>query len=134
VSELIMSQLGSWSCPCGGQVTAAEDELGRPAVIHSMPTCKDYDRIDSPVDFLAWLNSVKRTEKQLTVLPSLGTTYSVGWLRDDGLFHQFAQAVPGERFRPVNGNGGPHWPCSVCDAHGYTEADFDRQMKQLEFS
>lgn len=71
--------------------------------------------------------------KQAQVFQSLGETVSVGWLRDDvpSVVHVFAQCKPGERFQPSNGAGGPHWPCKVCEAHGYTEDDFHAQMGAL---
>ncbi len=70
--------------------------------------------------------------KQLKVFASLGSTHSVGWERDDlPMVHVFGNAEPGARFKPSNGRGGPHWPCPVCQAHGYTEADFHRQLKAL---
>lgn len=71
--------------------------------------------------------------KQLEILQSLGTTRSVGWVRDDipSLFHTFADAERGARFVPSNGRGGPHWPCPVCEAHGFTEWDFHTQMTAL---
>lgn len=70
--------------------------------------------------------------KQLKVYGSLVTTNSVGWGRDDmPVIHVFAQAEPGAVFKPSNGRGGPHWPCVVCDEHGYTEDDFHKQMAAL---
>jgi hypothetical protein len=47
------------------------------------------------------------------------------------MVHVFAQAKPGEPFQPSNGRGGPHWPCPVCEAHGYTKEDFHREMVEL---
>ncbi len=70
--------------------------------------------------------------KQIKIYPSMLSTLSVGWLRDDlPMVHVFAQAEPGAAFRTGNGNDYPHWPCAVCEAHGYTEADFGRQMLEL---
>lgn len=72
-------------------------------------------------------------KKTLEVIPNLEGDLAVGWMRDDmsHVFHAFAMAAPGAAFQPSNGHGGPHWPCPVCDAHGYTEADFDEQMNKL---
>jgi hypothetical protein len=63
--------------------------------------------------------------KQLQVYSSLGTTFSVGWERDDlpMLVHVFANAAPGERFDVQK-----HWPCKVCESHGYTEVNFHAQI------
>lgn len=71
--------------------------------------------------------------KQLKVFPSLATTLSVGWRRDDvdGVVHVFGQAEPGQPFALSNGRGGPHWPCPVCVAHGYTPEDFHTQIREL---
>jgi hypothetical protein len=70
--------------------------------------------------------------KQLQIFGSLAAEQSVGWLRDDArLVHVFAQAKPGERVMPSDGCGGEHWPCQVCDHHGYTEEDFWSQLAQL---
>lgn len=70
--------------------------------------------------------------KQLEIWPSMVSTLSVGWERDDlPLVHVFAQAEPGQAFQPGDGQGGPHWPCVVCVMHGYTRADFERQMTAL---
>ncbi len=70
--------------------------------------------------------------KRIRVFSSLDSTNSVGWAREDlPLIHVFAQAKPGEAFQPSNGNGGPHWPCAVCDAHGYTPEMFHAQMLVL---
>jgi hypothetical protein len=70
--------------------------------------------------------------KELKIYPSLTTTQSVGWDRDDApLVHVFAQAEPGQPFTPTNGRGGPHWPCKVCIYHGYTKADFHNQISRL---
>ena len=66
---------------------------------------------------------------KLQVFASMGEEFSVGWKRDDApLIHVFAQAKPGHRFTPGNGRGGLHWPCPVCDAHGFTEGDFYEQI------
>lgn len=76
------------------------------------------------------LDTDASAKKQLEFLPSLGGTIGVGWKRDDipGIFHMFASVLPGERFTARNAEGGPHWPCEVCVAHGYTEADFHKQV------
>ena len=67
--------------------------------------------------------------KLLRVLRSMGAKFGVGWERDDvDMIHIFATAAPGEAFCASNGHGGPHWPCEVCDSHGFTEADFYDQM------
>lgn len=67
--------------------------------------------------------------KRLQVFPSLGNTFAVGWLRDDvPMIHTFANVAPGTRFQPSDGKGGPHWPCSVCKAHEFTEQDFVDQI------
>jgi hypothetical protein len=70
---------------------------------------------------------------KLQVFRSLAAQSSVGWLRSDvPMVHVFAQALPGEAFRPSNGpEGGPHWPCIVCDHHGYTQEDFYVEMLAL---
>lgn len=68
-------------------------------------------------------------DKQLELYHSFGGTIGVGWLRDDmKVIHMFANERPGEIFQPSDGNGGPHWPCGVCDEHGYTEKDFRDQI------
>ena len=71
--------------------------------------------------------------KQLEVFRSLGETVSIGWKRDDvPRIHVFGQGKEGEYFQPASGpEGGPHWPCVVCDHHGYTEADFHEQLTRL---
>lgn len=62
--------------------------------------------------------------KRLEVYRSLGPELSIGWERDDlPLIHVFAQKVPGGAFS-VDG----HWPCQVCEAHGFTERDFHSQI------
>lgn len=74
--------------------------------------------------------------KQLQIFRSMDPmSQSVGWLRDDPtkMVHVFAQAAPGEPFQPSNGRGGPHWPCSVCESHGYAELDFKQQMLALMY-
>ena len=69
-------------------------------------------------------------KKQLKVFRSMGAQFGVGWTRDDlPMIHVFAMAASGERFRPSNGDDGPHWPCTVCDDHGFTEADFRDQIQ-----
>jgi hypothetical protein len=70
---------------------------------------------------------------KLKVFRSLAPQNSVGWLRSDlPMVHVFAQALPGETFRPSNGpEGGPHWPCIVCEYHGYTQEDFHSDMLEL---
>lgn len=69
---------------------------------------------------------------KLQIYPSLGTTFSVGWMRKDvPMVHVFAQAKSGEKFWPSDGHGGPHWPCIVCDYHGYTENDFHKEMREI---
>ena len=74
-----------------------------------------------------------KPKKQLEIMPSIGETFAVGWLRDDmpNVVHVFANALQGQIFKPGNGFGGPHWPCKVCEAHGYSEEDFDVQMRAL---
>ena len=67
--------------------------------------------------------------KQLSVFRSMGPKFGVGWKRDDApLLHIFAMAASGEVFQPSDGHGGPHWPCEVCDHHGFTEKDFHEQI------
>jgi len=68
--------------------------------------------------------------KQLRVFASMGGTYGVGWPRDDlPMIHMFCASVPpGAAFQPSDGHGGPHWPCDVCDTHGFTEQDFTDQI------
>ena len=68
--------------------------------------------------------------KQLKVYRSLATSLSVGWQRDDlPLVHVIAQAEPGEVITPSKGpQGGPHWPCTVCENHGYSEKLFYEQL------
>jgi hypothetical protein len=69
---------------------------------------------------------------QLQVFRSLAPEFTVGWKREDlPMVHGFAQALPGTAFQPSDGHGGPHWPCKVCDYHGYTEEDFYRDMVVL---
>jgi hypothetical protein len=69
--------------------------------------------------------------KKLQVFTSIVGTYTVGWERDDlPLIHMFFEGVaPGEPFRPSDDAGGPHWPCMVCDTHGFTEQDFHDQIR-----
>lgn len=70
--------------------------------------------------------------KQIKVFGSLTDVLSVGWMRDDiRMVHVFGQARAGEPFQPSNGQGGPHWPCAVCEHHEYTREDFIRQMTAL---
>lgn len=69
---------------------------------------------------------------QLKVFRSLAASYSVGWKREDvPMVHVFAQAEPGAVFQPSDGHGGPHWPCTVCSQHGYTEEDFHKDMTAI---
>lgn len=73
-------------------------------------------------------------KKQIEIFrPMGGDLLTVGWLRDDlkGVAHGLGRARAGEMFQPSDGFGGPHWPCEVCDAHNYTPADFDQQMREL---
>lgn len=68
--------------------------------------------------------------KVLSVYRSLAPQFALGWLRDDVfMVHGIAQASPGEDVVPSDGRGGPHWPCEVCDAHGYSEALFHGQVE-----
>lgn len=67
--------------------------------------------------------------KKLRIFESMGSALGVGWERDDHpMIHLFALAEPGEVFQPSVLGGGPHWPCEVCDEHGYTEQDFHGQI------
>jgi hypothetical protein len=68
--------------------------------------------------------------KKLSVFRSIGKALGVGWERDDiPMLHVFAIAEPGESFQPSGGpDRGPHWPCEVCEEHGYTEEDFHAQV------
>jgi len=47
------------------------------------------------------------------------------------MVHVFAQVEPGAVFQPSDGHGGPHWPCTVCSQHGYTEDDFHKEMTAI---
>jgi len=70
--------------------------------------------------------------KQLQIFRSMAEANSVGWVRDDvHMMHVFAQAKPGEHIVPGDGHGGKHWPCVVCEHHGYTEAIFWSQLAAL---
>jgi hypothetical protein len=63
----------------------------------------------------------------LELYRSLGTTLSVGWERTDlPLIHVIFQAEPGEY---VNFKLSSHWPCKVCEDHGYTIEDFKAQLE-----
>lgn len=43
-------------CPCGGKLTLSEgDETEPPAVLHTVPTCPDFDK-RGPTEFVRWLN------------------------------------------------------------------------------
>ncbi len=42
-------------CPCGKPIKVGYTQ-GVPTVIHVAPTCKDFDRIENPIDYLAWVN------------------------------------------------------------------------------
>lgn len=66
-----------------------------------------------------------RDKPKLQVYRSLGESLSVGWERRDvpRLIHVFAQVVPGAAFS-VDG----HWPCPVCDEHGFSADDFHMQI------
>lgn len=69
--------------------------------------------------------------KHLKIFPSMAGTFGIGWKRDDApMMHLFANEAPGALFQPSNGRGGPHWPCPVCEAHGYTKQDFYDQIEE----
>ena len=71
----------------------------------------------------------EREKKTLRVFRLMGFTLGVGWMRDDiPMIHMFASVLSGEKFQSSNGHGGPHWPCDVCDEHGYIEEDFHDQI------
>lgn len=70
--------------------------------------------------------------KTLNVYASLDPNlFSVGFPRDDlrNVIHTIAQAAPGEPIIPSNGHGAPHWPCAVCEAHGYSPTLFNAQIE-----
>lgn len=67
--------------------------------------------------------------KVLNVYSSLAPDFMFGWKRNDvPIVHGLAQAKPGERIVPSDGQGGAHWPCAVCQMHAYTEALFYEQV------
>ncbi len=37
----------SFPCPCGGTGSTGYDEHNNPLVLHSFPTCVDFDRMDA---------------------------------------------------------------------------------------
>lgn len=55
-SEVMREIGGPWRCRCGGQVTAVSSEAAD-GIVHSMPFCEDFSRIDSPIAFLRWLRT-----------------------------------------------------------------------------
>lgn len=69
--------------------------------------------------------------KTLNVYASLGETLDLGFLRDDvpNVIHTIARAAPGDPIIPSSANGGPHWPCQVCEEHGFTQALFYTQIQ-----
>ncbi len=50
-------------CVCGQQVFAGTLKDGDPAIIHKLPMCSDFDRLE-PDDFLAWLRHHKESRKR----------------------------------------------------------------------
>ena len=70
--------------------------------------------------------------KQLKLYRAFDGENAVGWDRDDvPMVHVLGKARPGAKFQPSDGHGGPHWPCPICDAHGYNETHFRNQMLWL---
>jgi len=122
----------SFQCPCGGEGSAGDGETDIPAVFHSVPHCQPFAELE-PDAYLRYVRTGSTTCKQIQVYESMDPkSYSVGWLRDDmPVVHVFAQTSPGQPFQPSNGRGGPHWPCDVCEGHGYTELDFQDQMLEI---
>lgn len=47
------------TCLCGQKVSAGQDEHGTPCITHGVPTCELFDRIDSPIEYLAYLNKAR---------------------------------------------------------------------------
>lgn len=54
-SELVFTPLLRARCPCGSEVTIGFSE-GAPTVLHPLPTCALFDRFESPVDYVHYLN------------------------------------------------------------------------------
>ncbi len=71
--------------------------------------------------------------KQLEILQSVAPgLHGIGWMRNDlPMFHTFSIFKDGEEIIPSNGRGGNHWPCKVCQEHGYTEEDFNNQLANM---
>jgi len=48
---------GEGKCLCGVHITIGYAN-GHPTVIHPLPTCKTFDRFESPIDYLHYINHV----------------------------------------------------------------------------
>lgn len=46
-------------CLCGVDIHAGFAN-GHPTVLHPFPTCKTFDRIESPIEYLAYVNKMRR--------------------------------------------------------------------------
>jgi hypothetical protein len=51
-------------CPCGGTWTAGYAGAEKvPGVLHSLPPCEDFMRVDGPTDFLAFVRHHLQEQK-----------------------------------------------------------------------
>ena len=41
-------------CPCGKQVFITRDEEGNPSVIHALPMCEHFEKLE-PDEYLRWV-------------------------------------------------------------------------------
>lgn len=48
--------LSEGTCICGAKISAGYAE-GHPTVLHALPMCELFQRIESPIEFLAYVNN-----------------------------------------------------------------------------
>ncbi len=64
---------------------------------------------------------------KLKVYPDMGGEVQAGFMRTDvPMFHSVAREKQGCAFDPAE-----HWPCTVCEVHGFTLEDFRAQWKEV---
>lgn len=52
-----LATTGSIKCRCGGDLATCETADGRAGVVHTLPTCAEFDEINDPADFLRWVRT-----------------------------------------------------------------------------
>jgi len=57
-------ELAGLRCRCGADLHIGEDDQGRPGVVHAMPLCEAFKKIDHPADFLKYVRTGVRTDLQ----------------------------------------------------------------------